>query len=87
MENEIELFPMKEFSDFQEFDKFCAYLKWLEKEDVITEIEKGPVPVMYSNDGNEEKWYLDRNNQIWVLIRPDYPFKGFFKQLSDITRS
>lgn len=84
MENEIELFPVDEFYSYQEYEKLTEYLKWLEKEDVLIAIQKGKLPVIVPSFGEEEKWFRDRNNRVWILIPPDYPFKGFFKKLSDV---
>ena len=84
MENKIELFQVEEFQNFQEYERLVSYLNWVEKEDVIIRIEKGKLPGIFPLFGDEEKWYRDSNNEVWILLPPDYPFKGFFMRLSDI---
>jgi len=80
----MELFQVDEFHSYQEYEKLKDYLKWLVNQNILTEIENGKLPVIVPIFENEEKWYKDNENNVWVLIPPDFPFKGFFKQFSDI---
>lgn len=84
MEDKIKIAPVNEFYTYQEYEELKKYLTWLLAEDILTSIEKGKLPVIVPFFGDEEKWYLDKKGCVWILIPPDYPFRGFFKRLSDI---
>jgi hypothetical protein len=86
MENSIDLFEMKGFDSFDEFDRFKKYLDLLVDQGILTHILRGKLPILVASFTEEESlWFADAGGNTWVLLEPDYPFKGFFKKFQDIT--
>lgn len=86
MENSLDLFEMKSFDSFDEFERFKKYLDMLAEKGVITRMMRGKLPILVASFTEEESlWFNDTEGNTWVLLEPDYPFKGFFKKFQDIT--
>lgn len=74
---------INEFNSFSEYERFIEYLSKRISENEIEEIEpqeyySGKSPYGLNND----RWFKDNsNNEIWRLVPPDFPFKGFFKKV------
>ena len=65
---------INEFYSINEFERFSNYLNKLIESGELIEI---PVESFYA--GFEEKWYkCSMCENVWRLVYPDFPFKGFW---------
>jgi len=74
---------IKEFSSLSEYERFTDYLAGRLSEDELEEIEPKEYYHGKSPFGlNEDRWFKDRSStDIWRLVPPDFPFKGFFEKV------
>ena len=72
-----------EFSSNLEFESFESYLNKRLFENELEEIE--PVEYYHGRSPfglNKDRWFRESlNGDIWRLVPPDYPFKGFFEKV------
>jgi hypothetical protein len=73
-----------EFSSYSEFESFENFLKTRLFEKELEEIEPQEYFHGQSPFGlNKDRWFRNcSNDDLWRLIPPDYPFKGFFKKVT-----
>lgn len=63
------------FHSISEFERFLNYLEDNIKGGKLTEV---PVENRYA--GFQEQWFrCNQCNQVWRLVHPDFPFKGFWR--------
>jgi len=74
---------IKEFTSYSEYERFAKYLADRLNEGEIEEIEPKEYYHGKSMLGiNEDRWFKERSyGDIWRLVPPDYPFKGFFEKV------
>lgn len=74
---------IKEFSSYSEFERFVEYLACRLSENEIEEIEPKEYYHGKSSFGlNGDRWFKESlSGDVWRLIPPDYPFKGFFENV------
>ena len=74
---------IKEFNTHSEYEKFIKYLTTRLIENEIEEIEPKEYYQGKSSFGlNKDRWFKDHlSEDIWRLVPPDYPFKGFFEKV------
>jgi hypothetical protein len=74
---------IKEFNSHSEYEKFIKYLAIRLIENEIEEIE--PKEYYHGKNSfglNKDRWFKDSlSKDIWRLVPPDYPFKGFFEKV------
>jgi hypothetical protein len=74
---------IKEFDSYLEYKRFINFLSARLNENEIEEIEPkefylGTSPYKL----NRDRWFKDCSTEdLWRLVPPDYPFKGFFKKV------
>jgi hypothetical protein len=70
------LYDINGFASLSEFRRFEAYLN-----DLVANNELEVIQVETRFDSFEQKWFRCKScKQIWVLVYPDYSFKGFFRR-------
>ena len=74
---------IKEFNSHFEYERFTKYLVEKLSEHGLEEIEPQEYYHGKSPFGlNKDRWFRDCSSEdIWRLVPPDYPFKGFFKKV------
>ena len=74
---------IKEFSSHSEYERFTKYLTERLSEEEIEEVEPKEYYHGKSSFGlDEDRWFKDCSSEdIWRLVPPDYPFKGFFEKV------
>jgi hypothetical protein len=75
--------PITEFNSISEYNQFILYLSKRLSENEIEEIEPKEYFHGKSPYGlNKDRWFRDCSCQdIWRLVPPDFPFKGFFEKV------
>lgn len=74
-----------EFNSLYEFNMFEKYISDRLDEGEMEEIE----PKFYFHGKsdhfkNDDRWFEDyASNEVWRLVPPDFPFKGFFQHVKD----
>lgn len=74
---------IEEFKSIIEYNKFVKYISDRLSEREIIEIE--PKEYYHGKNlwgENKDRWFKDcSTNDLWRLVPPDFPFKGFFEKV------
>ena len=77
---------LAEIEEFKSYSEFKRFKKYLSKRLMENEIKETKVKEFYFGenkyDNLKERWFKDcSSNDIWRLVPPEFPFKGFFKKV------
>lgn len=74
---------IKGFESQNEYERFLKYLSDRLAEGELKEVEPKEYFHGYNPWGmNRDRWFKDRSSEdIWRLVPPDFPFKGFFEKV------
>jgi hypothetical protein len=75
------LYEIEEFKSVSELDRFREYISDRVKEGELSEIT--PEEHYFGrNHFSKDRWFRKADtDEVWRLVHPDFPFKGFFKKV------